>query len=128
MLIHYSLASFELLERKLTDPEKEELFNVFYRVGLRMGLKDLPLSYNEWLIMRKEHLQQDLEKAHYTVDLYKQYKKHLGSFRYKLLLESQKLVVPLHVNRLLGLGRSYWFPPILAMYKFSRRFKVGLVF
>ena len=128
MLIHYSLASFELLERKLTDPEKEELFNVFYRVGLRMGLIGLPLNYSEWVIMRNEHLQQDLEKTHYTVDLYKQYKKHLGWFRYKLLLESQKLVVPRHVNRLLDLGHSFWFPPVLAMYKLSRRVKLDWFF
>src|SRR5215218_1611600 len=41
MLIHYSIASFELFERKLTLEEKEEVFNVFYRVGRRMGLKEL---------------------------------------------------------------------------------------
>src|SRR5687767_543993 len=41
MLIHYSIASFELLERKLTNSEKVEVFSVFSRVGTRMGLKDL---------------------------------------------------------------------------------------
>jgi len=124
MLIHYSLASFELLERKLTDAEKEELFDVFYRVGLRMGLKGLPGNYVEWLISRNEHLQQDLEKSHYTVDLYKQYKKHLGWFRYVLLKESQKLVVPKHVNQLLGLVTFSWLTPILAVYKISRKVKM----
>src|SRR5215510_8313017 len=81
MLIHYSLASYELLEKKLTDSEKEDLFDVFYRVGSRMGLKGLPLNFNEWKIMQQEHLQQDLEKSYYTDDLFKQYKKHLGWFR-----------------------------------------------
>src|SRR5205809_5740693 len=33
MLIHYSVTSFEVLERKLTAQEKEDVFNVFYRVG-----------------------------------------------------------------------------------------------
>jgi len=47
MLIHYSIASFELLERKLTDAEKEEVFVVFNLLGIRMGLKDLPHNYNE---------------------------------------------------------------------------------
>src|SRR5688572_26316198 len=42
MLIHYSIASFELLERKLSTEEKEEVYDVFYRMGNRMGLKDLP--------------------------------------------------------------------------------------
>src|SRR5688572_6968339 len=60
MLVHYSLASFELLERKLTPLEKEELYNVFYRMGKRMNLKDLPTTYQEWLVMRQQHLHQDL--------------------------------------------------------------------
>ena len=42
MLIHYSIASYELLEKKLSDEEKEEVYNVFYRVGARMGLQELP--------------------------------------------------------------------------------------
>jgi hypothetical protein len=121
MLIHYSLASFELLERKLTDAEKEDLFDVFNRVGLRMGLKGLPANYNEWVTMRDEHLQKDLEKTHYTIDLYKQYRKHLGRVRYTLLKESQKLVVPGHVRQLLNLGRFSWLTPILAIYKLSRK-------
>src|SRR5258705_13290660 len=69
MLIHYSLASYELLEEKLSAREKEELFDVFNRVGARMGLKGLPTNYNEWLAMRHEHLEQDLEKSYYTTDL-----------------------------------------------------------
>src|SRR5437868_4615981 len=32
MLIHYSIASFELLERKLNEDEKDQLFDVFYRM------------------------------------------------------------------------------------------------
>jgi hypothetical protein len=85
MLIHYSVASFELLERKLTDPEKEEIFQVFNRVGTRMGLSGLPLDYPGWSIMRQEHLQENLLKSDFTVDLYRQYKKHLGKMRYRLL-------------------------------------------
>jgi hypothetical protein len=124
MLIHYSQASFELLERKLTDAEKEDLFDVFYRVGLRMGLKGLPSNYTEWETMHEEHLRQDLEKSHYTADLYKQYKKHLGGLRYRLLKESQKLVVPGHVNKLLNLGKLSWLTPLLAIYKLSRKIKM----
>src|SRR5438093_12579489 len=67
MLIYYSIVSFELLERQLTLEEKEEVFNVFYRVGSRMGLKELPGNYTAWLLMRSEHLKQDIQKSHYTV-------------------------------------------------------------
>jgi uncharacterized protein (DUF2236 family) len=66
MLIDYSIRSFELLERRLTPAEKEEVFDAFNRVGLRMGLTGLPTSYPQWLGMRKEHLDQNLEKSHFT--------------------------------------------------------------
>src|SRR3954466_208478 len=66
MLIHYSIASFELLERKLTKKEKEEVYNVFYRLGARMQLKELPISYKSWLPVRDEHMDHDLEKSRYT--------------------------------------------------------------
>jgi hypothetical protein len=124
MLIHYSIASFELLERKLTDSEKNDLFDVFERMGTRMGLTGLPRNYDEWLTMQKEHLQNDLTRSNYTDDLFKQYRKHLGPFRYFLLKESQKLVVPDHVRNLLGMKRFSWATPLLWIYKGSR--KVGL--
>src|SRR4030095_14228265 len=86
MLIHYSIAAYELLERKLSFAEKEEVFDVFNRVGTRMNLKGLPKSFNEWEIMRKEHLENDLQNGELTIDLFRQYKKHLGYVRYELLL------------------------------------------
>ncbi len=124
MLIHYSQASFELLERKMTADEKEELFDVFNRVGLRMGLKQLPANYNAWTIMRDEHLQNDLVKSKYTEDLFKQYRKHLGWLRYYLLLESQKLVVPVFAKNLLNMGNFSLLSPILFLYKLSRTIKL----
>jgi hypothetical protein len=120
MLIHYSLAAQELLERKLTDTEKEDLLDVFYRMGVRMGLKELPRHFPEWVRMREEHMKQDLEKSRYTIDLYRQYRKHLGWVRYRLLIESQKLVVPGRVRELLGFSGFPWIRPILSVYKFSR--------
>ncbi|WP_018615628.1 oxygenase MpaB family protein [Segetibacter koreensis] len=124
MLIGYSISSFEVLERKLTNAEKDEVFDVFYRVGSRMNLKGLPQSYDEWLVMREQHLSQDLVKGNYTVDLYKQYKKHLGPLRFWLLVEAQKLVVPGKVNRLLKLGKVSLLTPVLAIYKLARKIKM----
>lgn len=121
MLIHYSLASFELLERQMNDEEKAELFDVFYRVGDRMGLNNLPSGYKEWTESRTEHLRQDLVQSAYTKDLFRQYRKHLGWFRYELLLQSQKLVVPGHAQQLLGLRGFSWIRPVLFFYKLSRR-------
>ncbi|MGZ5286015.1 MAG: oxygenase MpaB family protein, partial [Flavisolibacter sp.] len=69
MLIHYSIASYELLERKLSDSEKAELYDVFYRLGKRMELEDLPVNYSEWLPHRESHMRNDLQYSHYTKDL-----------------------------------------------------------
>lgn len=124
MLIHYSVASYELLERKLTDAEKEDLFDVFYRMGTRMGLKELPRTYKEWTVSHAQHLQQDLAKSEYTADLYKQYRKHLGPIRYFILKESQKLVCPSIVKKMLKLDSFSWASPLLTVYKVSRIIKL----
>lgn len=123
MLIHYSIASYELLEAKLNDEEKEEAYNVFYRLGLRMGLKDLPLNYKLWIPVREVHLNENLQKSNYTIDLFKQYKKHLGGFRYKMLIEGQKLVVPKRVKKLLNLNDFSLLSPVVPLYKLSRMIK-----
>ncbi len=124
MLIYYSIASYELLEQKLTDEEKEEVHNVFYRVGARMGLKELPLTYNEWLPVRHAHLMNDLQKSDYTVDLFSQYKKHLGAMRFKVLIEGQKLVVPQRVKELLQFSDFSLLTPVVPLYKVSRLMKM----
>jgi hypothetical protein len=128
MLIHYSVASFELLERKLSDEEKEDVFDVFYRLGSRMNLSKLPANYPAWKRQHEEQMQEDLVRGEFTIDLFKQYKKHLGSFRYKILLESQKLVIPEHVRKLMGFSRINWVTPLLAFYKFSRLIHMDQLF
>lgn len=120
MLIHYSVASYELLERKLTELEKEELYDVFLRMGSRMHLKELPPTYKDWEISHAQHLQTDLLKSDLSIDLFKQYRKHLGVFRYWLLLESQKMVIPHRVKEMLGFSNRYWLKLILPPYKLSR--------
>ena len=124
MLISYSIFSFELLERKLDDAEKEEVLEVFYRVGTRMGLKNLPTNYKDWLEDYKKHLENDLEKTDFTLDLFKQYKKHLGNFRYRVLLESQKLVVPKKVKELLGFKGPNFLSLFVPVFKLSRKMKL----
>jgi len=128
MLIHYSIASYELLERKLTPEEKEEVYNVFYRVGDRMGIPGLPPDYVAWLPVRAAHLQEDLKKSNYSADLYQQYRKHLGTFRYFLLREGQKLVVPRRVRELLPLRATSLLQPVIPVYKLTRLLRLdGLV-
>jgi hypothetical protein len=121
MLIHYSIAAFELLERKLTDEEKEEVYNVFYRTGVRMELRELPTNYKDWLIAREKHLQDDLQRSKYTIDLFRQYKKHLGAARYKILVEAQILVLPEKVKELLEFRKYSLLIPAVPVYKLTRK-------
>ena len=124
MLIHYSIAAHEVLERKLTLAEKEEVYDVFCRVGLRMNLKELPANYTDWVSSYELHLQNDHIRSHYTIDLFKQYHKHLGGFRYWLLVETQKLVVPDVVKKLLHFNTFSYINVVLPFYKLSRMIKL----
>ena len=120
MLIDYSIRSFELLERRLKVVEKEEVFDVFYRVGLRMGLKGLPGSYADWEVMRWKYIGENLVRTVFTPDLYERYRKSLGSFRYRLLVQVQVLLVPVRVRRLIGLPSVSFLSPVLLLYKGAR--------
>jgi len=124
LLIDYSIRSFEVLERKLADVEKAELFDVFYRVGNRMGVSGLPETYAEWLPLRETHLQQNLTYSKFTADLYRQYKKHLGWLRFHLLKQIQKVLVPVRVKQLLGQDGSLYITPLLSLYKLSKKIKL----
>lgn len=120
MLIGYSVTSYELLERKLTDAEKREVFDVFYRVGHRMGISGLPETLEGFEIMRERQMQSNMVNSHFTSDLFKQYRKHLGSVRFRLLLEAQILVVPKTVSKLLNFRSWSLLMPGLIVYKIFR--------
>jgi hypothetical protein len=128
MLIHYSIASYELLERKLTEAEKQEVFDVFLRVGQRMNLTKLPASYNEWLQKRWKHLEYNLDNTPYTIDLFTQYRKHLGAVRFFLLKEAQKLVAPRQVKSLLKYSGISIIKPVIPVYKLTRKLKLDWFF
>ncbi|HYF02771.1 MAG TPA: oxygenase MpaB family protein [Patescibacteria group bacterium] len=121
MLIDYSIRSFELLERRLSEAEKHEVFDVFKRVGSRMGIASLPGTFKEWEVARLEHLHENLRKSSYTDDLYKQYHAHLGLVSYKIVLEVQKLIVPTKVHELLHLKKISFLKPLIGLYKLSRK-------
>lgn len=124
MLIDYSIRSFELLERKITEAEKQDVVEVFNDLGFHMGLKGLPENYIAWCEMRDVHLTENLAYSKFTTDLYKQYRKHLGWFRYRILLQCQVLVVPGKVNHLISLGRTPYLKPAIFLYKISRALNI----
>lgn len=124
MLIDYSVRSYELLQRPLTEDEKQEVLDVFNRVGQRMGIKNLPLTYSKFQITRKKHLEENLDNGNLTKDLYKQYRKHLGFFRYHLLLESQILLLPDSARQMLKLRKISLLTPMISVYKIFRSIKL----
>lgn len=106
MLMDYSERAYELLHRPLTPAERDELYAVNMRFGQIMGIPDLPPTYNSWQSDRQQHLERDLVYSEYTSMLYAQYRRHLGPWRYALLLEIQALLVPDHVRKLLQLTQQ----------------------
>jgi hypothetical protein len=124
MLVDYSIRSFEVLERPLTRDEKSEVFSVFLRVGACMNINGLPADFEQWQLMRKEHLHDNLLRSSFSLDLYKQYRKHLGPVRYLLLKQVQMLVVPEAVKSLLSLGDAGIVRPALSVYKVCRLLKL----
>ncbi|MGK4566254.1 hypothetical protein [Flavobacterium sp. 3HN19-14] len=77
--------------------------------------------------MRHQHLQENLQHSIYTDDLFLQYRKHLGAFRYRILLESQALVVPAEARKLLGLRKFSLLFPLIKLYKLSRKINGDLL-
>lgn len=109
------------MERKLSKAEKEEVFDVFYSVGNRMDIKGLPGTFDEWEEMRERQLHKNLQRSCYTNDLFRKYRKHLGFVRYRVLIETQTLIVPQSVRKMLGFRRFSLLKPFIGLYKISRK-------
>ena len=124
MLIDYSIKSYEILERDLTLEEKNEVLHVFRRVGQGMGLVKLPENYANFENIRQAHLQSNLTFSELTQDLYKQYRKHLGWFRYRTLLEAQLLITPIELHFMLNLGGISLLKPLVPLYKLSKTLNI----
>jgi uncharacterized protein (DUF2236 family) len=116
MLIDYSERAHETFDRPMSADEQGELYDVFYRVGTGLGIPDLPATYTEWRADRELHLRRDLVASGGTEALYAQYRRHLGAWRYRLLLSTQAALAPRHVRGLLGLGSAAWLRPLLRLH------------
>lgn len=92
-----------------------------------MGLKELPENFTNWLPVREIHLKENLLKSEFTIDLFKQYKKHLGVLRYNLLIGVQKLIVPEITREMLFKNHFTILKPIIEIYKISRFLKIDKV-
>ncbi|GAA4460205.1 hypothetical protein GCM10023189_34970 [Nibrella saemangeumensis] len=121
MLIDYSERAYQLLHRPLTLSEKEEVYDVFRRVGEGLQIPDLPKTYADWLVDRRSHIRRDLAYSIYTKRLFERYREELGPWRYNLLLQSQSLLVPERVHRLLDLPPKPLLASTMWLYKVLNR-------
>jgi hypothetical protein len=103
MLVDYSERAHGLLYGPLSVAERAELYAAFRRVGEGLKIAELPEDYQGWRADRRLHLARDLARGKHTARLYEQYRRHLGEWRYRLLLEVQAVLVPETVRRLLRL-------------------------
>ena len=116
MLIDYSERSYRLLYRPLTASQQDDLYTVFRRIGEELRIRELPATYAEWQQDRRRHIIRDLVYSRHTGLLFKQYRRHLGFWRYELLLEVQALLVPEEVRRLLKLSPNFLIPGLIRAY------------
>lgn len=116
MLVDYSERAHRLLYGPLSAAEREELYAVFRRVGEGLKIEGLPEGYRPWRADRQAHMERDLAFSRHTALLYEQYRRHLGGWRYQILLGVQALLVPDRVRRLLRLRRRAVFSALVGGY------------
>jgi hypothetical protein len=117
MLIDYSERSYRLLYRKLTRSQQDDLYAVFRRIGDELHVKELPATYPEWQQDRRRQLRLDLAYSQHTYLLFRQYRRHLGLWRYHLLLQVQALLVPDEVRRLLHFSPNNLLSGLVSAYE-----------
>ena len=100
----------------MTAAEQRELYDVFHRVGVGLGIPDLPKTYLGWRADRERHLQRDLVNGAGTAALYARYRDVLGPWRYRLLVRIQAMLAPAHVRGLLQLKPAPLLRRLVALY------------
>ncbi|MCM3904557.1 MAG: DUF2236 domain-containing protein [Pyrinomonadaceae bacterium] len=116
MLVDYSERAYDLLYGPLSGSQQRDLYAAFRRIGDGLRIPELPQTYAEWRLDRRRHLDRDLAYSRHTSNLYRQYRRHLGLWRYGLLLEIQALLVPHQVRRLLHLSPNKLLSCFVRMY------------
>jgi hypothetical protein len=85
-------------------------------IGEGLAVTELPETYAEWQADRRRHLERDLCYSRHTALLFKQYRRHLGVFRYNLLLQVQAVLAPDEVRRLLSLRPKQLMTGLVQIY------------
>jgi hypothetical protein len=117
MLVDYSERAYRMLYRPLSASQQNDLYIVFRRIGEELHIPELPATYTEWRGDRRRHLNRDLAYSRHTSLLFQQYRRHLGLWRYELLLQVQALLVPDKVGRLLHLSPNKLLSRLVGTYR-----------
>jgi len=127
LLIDYSERAHALLRGPLTPEQRNDLYDVFRRVGNGLDVQQLPRAYDDWRVDRDRHMRRDLAYGAHTSALYARYRAELGALRYTLLRRVQSLLVPPFVADLLGLRRSAWAPAAVRAHRAARALRLAPV-
>jgi hypothetical protein len=120
MLIAHTISAYELLNRTLSGDEKKEIYDVFYRVGLQMGIENLPKDFAQWKVQRQVHLQQNYANSKLTIELFDSYRKHLGSLRFSILLSVQDMLLPKELKKANNEYRILNLSALTNLYKYTK--------
>ena len=116
MLIDHSERAFRALHRPLTPTEREDLYDVFRRVGDGLGIPELPPTYDTWLVDRTRHLERDLAVSSHTRKLDRAYRDAVGWWRFIIVRQLQGVLAPRRVRKLLHLPSRPWIRVLLPLY------------
>jgi uncharacterized protein (DUF2236 family) len=125
LLVHYPERAYELLHGPLTSAERDDLYDVFWRVGRGLAIPELPPTYADWRIDRDHHMRRDLVYSAHTAALYARYRSQLGPCRYRLLLRLQSVLAPPFVADLLHLRRATWARAAVVAYRAARAIRLA---
>lgn len=107
MLIDNSIRAYEAIHQKLCYSDKQDILDVFLCIGRRLEIPDLPEDYIRFERVRQIELHRNLVPSPLTIDLFAQYRKHLGCLRYPLLLFIQKKLCHPVVKEKLHFGLTW---------------------
>lgn len=125
MLHDYTIKAGNMLLGNISTEDEEEVFRVFSKMGIHMGISMLPATLASWRTLRMQHLMAYTAATPYTRDLYMSYRQHLGSLRYHMLCHIQATMCPKAVIVRSGLRKSRIAGILLSIYLYLRHTPVG---
>ncbi len=128
MLIDYGERAYETVYGSMTPHERETSFAWSVELGRALHIADLPTTYADYRVQRREHLAHNIVRSEWTDRLYRSYREHLGAWRYRALLDVQGSLVPPEVATVLSLSRKRRVDLLLRSYQHMPRERLLRVF